>query len=112
MDFEGGAEPGGRFAQWTAVGVLAQAFPVDLLDRVIDQYWRREQRIRALPTRLVFYFVLALCLFPQESYRSMLKILMGAFGRPTAECRVPALAAIVKARRRLGSEPWKQSPGQ
>jgi hypothetical protein len=105
VDLEVGPEVDGRLAQWTAVGVLARAFPVELVDRVIDQYWRREQRTRALPTRLVFYFVLVLCLFPQESYRSALKILMGAFDRRTEDRRVPAIGAIVKARRRLGSEP-------
>jgi hypothetical protein len=69
--------------------VLAQTFPVELVDQVIDQYWRRELRTRALPTRLVFYFVLVLCLFPQESYRSALKILMGRSVAPrrSAGCR-------------------------
>lgn len=105
VDLEAGAGADGHLAQWTAVGVLARTFPVELVDRVIDQYWRRELRTRALPTRLVFYFVLVLCLFPQESYRSALKILMGAFGRPAGERRVPAVGAIVKARRRLGPEP-------
>jgi hypothetical protein len=105
VDLEGGAGADGRLAQRAAVGVLARTFPVELVDRVIDQYWRRELRTRALPTRLVFYFVLVLCLFPQESYRSALKILMGAFGRPAEESRVPTIGAIVKARRRLGSEP-------
>jgi hypothetical protein len=85
VDLEGGAGADGRLAQWAAVGVLVRAFPVELVDRVIEQYWRRELRTRALPTRLVFYFVLVLCLFPQESYRSALKILMGAFGRPAAQ---------------------------
>jgi transposase IS4-like protein/DDE family transposase len=105
VDLEGGIGGDGHLAQWTAVGVLARTFPVELVDRVIDQYWRREQRTRALPTRLVFYFVLVLCLFPQESYRSALKILLGAFGRPAGERRVAAVGAIVKARRRLGPEP-------
>lgn len=107
VDLERAAGPDGHLAQRTAVGVLARTFPVELVDRVIDQYWRREQRTRALPTRLVFYFVLALCLFPQESYRSVLKILLGAFGRPSDVPRVPAIGAIVKARRRLGSEPME-----
>jgi hypothetical protein len=105
VDLEAGAGVEGRLAQRTAVGVLARAFPVELVDRVIDQYWRREQRTRALPTRLVFYFLLVLCLFPHESYRSALKILMGAFGRPVEEYRVPTNGAIVNARRRLGPEP-------
>lgn len=100
-----GAWAEGRLAQRTAVGVLARTFPAELVDRVIDQYWRREQRTRALPTRLVFYFLLVLCLFPHESYRSTLKILMGAFGRRPEELRVPTNGAIVNARRRLGAEP-------
>jgi hypothetical protein len=56
-------------------------FPIELADRVIDQFWRREQRTRALPTRLVCYVLLVLCLFPDESYRPALKILLGTFGR-------------------------------
>jgi hypothetical protein len=74
------AEAGRSLADQAAVGVLARTFPVDLVDRVIDQFWVREQRARKLPARLVFYLVLALCLFPQESYRSAMKILMKAFG--------------------------------
>jgi hypothetical protein len=96
---------GVRLADQAAVGVLTRTFPVDLVDRVIDQYWRREQRTRALPARLVFYFVLGLCLFPQESYRSAMKILMSAFGRGEGGYRVPTTGSIGNARRRLGSEP-------
>ena len=103
MDSEIGAVV--RLADRAAVGVLTRTFPVELVDRVIDQYWRREQRTRALPARLVFYFVLGLCLFPQESYRSAMKILMSAFGRGEDGYRVPTTGSIGNARRRLGSEP-------
>lgn len=92
-------------ADRAAVGVLARTFPVELVDRVIDQFWRREQRSRKLPARLVFYFVLALCLFPQESYRSAMKILMKAFGRGADGPSVPTAEAIGNARRRLGADP-------
>ncbi|WP_342752338.1 transposase domain-containing protein, partial [Actinokineospora auranticolor] len=51
-----GVREGGGLADRAAVGVLTRMFPVELVDRVIDQYWRREQRTRALPARLVFYF--------------------------------------------------------
>jgi hypothetical protein len=34
-------------ADQAAIGVLARTFPVELVDRVLDQYWRREQRTRA-----------------------------------------------------------------
>jgi hypothetical protein len=85
--------------------VLARTFPVELVDRVIDKFWRREQRVRQLPARLVFYLVLALCLFPQESYRSTMKILMNAFGRGVGGRPVPTAGAIGTARRRLGADP-------
>ena len=103
MDLE--AEAGVGLADQAAIGVLTRTFPVELIDRVIDQYWRREQRTRSLPARLVFYFVLALCLFPHESYRSTMKILMSTFGRGTQGYRVPTTGSIGNARRRLGSEP-------
>lgn len=80
---------------------------MELVDRIIDQCWRREQRARALPARLVFYFTLVLCLFPAESYRSAMKILMSVFGRGTRGYRVPTTGSIGVARRRLGSGPME-----
>lgn len=105
MDLEVGAGPGPSLADRAAVGVLTRTFPVELVDRVVDQFWVREQRVRQLPSRLVFYLVLVLCLFPQESYRSAAKILMQAFGRGASARPVPTAAAIGNARRRLGAEP-------
>jgi hypothetical protein len=105
VDLEVDAEAGRSLADQAAVGVLARTFPVDLVDRVIDQFWVREQRARKLPARLVFYLVLALCLFPQESYRSAMKILMKAFGRGADGASVPTAEAIGNARRRLGADP-------
>lgn len=105
VDLEAGADAGGSLADRAAIGVLTRTFPVELVDRVIDQYWRREQRTRALPARLMFYFTLVLCLFPQESYRSAMKILMSVFGRGSQGYRVPTTGSIGDARRRLGSDP-------
>jgi hypothetical protein len=108
VDLEAGADAGGGgLADQAAIGVLTRTFPVELVDRVIDQYWVREQRTRALPARLVFYFTLILCLFPQESYRSAMKILMSVFGRGTRGYRVPTTGSIGDARRRLGSGPME-----
>lgn len=104
MDLDAGGA-GASLADQAAIGVLTRTFPPELVDRVIDQFWRREQRTRALPARLVFYFVLALCLFPHESYRSTMKILMSTFGRGAQGYRVPTTGSIGNARRRLGSEP-------
>jgi hypothetical protein len=105
VDLDVGVEASLSLADRAAVGVLARTFPVELVDRVIDQFWRREQRVRLLPARLVFYLVLTLCLFPQESYRSAMKILMQAFGRGADGRPVPTAGAIGSARRRLGADP-------
>jgi Insertion element 4 transposase N-terminal/Transposase DDE domain len=105
VDLEVDGESGRSLADRAAVGVLARTFPVELVDRVIDQFWRREQRSRKLPARLVFYLVLTLCLFPQESYRSATKILLKAFGRGADGPSVPTAEAIGNARRRLGADP-------
>lgn len=107
MDLEAGAGASVSGADQAAIGVLTRTFPVELVDRVIDQYWRREQRTRALPARLVFYFTLVLCLFPHESYRSAMKILMSVFGRGGLGYRVPTTGSIGAARRRLGSGPME-----
>jgi hypothetical protein len=107
VDLETGVGAGGGLADQAAIGVLTRTFPVQLVDRVIDQYWVREQRTRALPARPVFYFTLVLCLFPQESYRSAMKILMSVFGRGARGYRVPTTGSIGDARRRLGSGPME-----
>jgi transposase IS4-like protein/DDE family transposase len=107
VDLEAGAGVGGGLADQAAIGVLTRTFPVELVDRVIDQFWVREQRTRALPARLVFYFTLVLCLFPQESYRSSMKILMSVFGRGARGYRVPTTGSIGDARRRLGAGPME-----
>ena len=107
VDLEADAATGGSLADQAAIGVLTRTFPVELVDRIIDLYWRREQRARALPARLVFYFTLVLCLFPHESYRSAMKILMSVFGRGGLGYRVPTTGSIGDARRRLGSGPME-----
>ncbi|MFC5204111.1 transposase domain-containing protein, partial [Streptomyces kaempferi] len=58
-----------------AVGVLTQAFPQSLVDEVLAQTGRVQQRRRLLPARLVVYFVLAMCLFSGQSYAEVARLL-------------------------------------
>jgi hypothetical protein len=55
--------PDGWLPDRISIGVLARAFPPELVDGVIAASGAREQRRRLLPARLVMYFVLALWLF-------------------------------------------------
>jgi hypothetical protein len=88
--------------------VLTRVFPPDLVDRVVAEAGRGEQRQRLLPARVVVYYVLALALFAECSYEEVMRQLVeglawGSGWERTWE--VPSKVAIVKARRRLGSEP-------
>ena len=51
-----------------ALGALTRTFPPELVDQVIQQTGRAEQRRRLLPARVVVYFVLALALYGQVAY--------------------------------------------
>ena len=51
-----------------SVGVLARAFPRELVDEVIDAAGARERRRRVLPAWLTLYFVLA-CATRRELFR-------------------------------------------
>jgi hypothetical protein len=97
-----------RLPDHISIGVLTRVFPPDLVDRVVAEAGRGEQRQRLLPARVVVYYVLALALFAECSYEEVMRQLVeglawGSGWERTWE--VPSKVAIVKARRRLGSEP-------
>jgi hypothetical protein len=100
------------------VGVLGRWVTPGLVDEVVAQAGGerpvvggvvRRPRLRALPDRLVVYFVLGLCLFSGLSYRAVVKQLTaglaGALGG--VGWRVPAATALTRARRRLGERPFE-----
>jgi hypothetical protein len=58
-----------------AVGVLTQALPQSLVDDVLAETGRVQQRNRLLPARLVVYFVLAMFLFFGQSYEEVARLL-------------------------------------
>jgi hypothetical protein len=99
---------GDLLADRVALGVLASAFPPYLVDRVVDQSGVREQRRRALPARLVVYYLLAMVLFFRSGYGEVWdKLIEGlTWARPFAtgppRGMKPTPAAITYARKRLG----------
>ena len=50
------------------LGELTRQVPFELVDSVLVQTRATERRLRALPSRVGVYFVLALCLFPGVGY--------------------------------------------
>ena len=96
-----------RLTDHVSIGVLTRVFPPELVDGVIDEAGRREQRQRLLPARVVVYYVLALALFADGSYEEVMRQLVEGLAWETGWSQaweVPSKMAISKARKRLGKE--------
>lgn len=102
--------PDTGLSQRVALGVLLRSFPPALVDAVLDEADRREQRQRLLPARLMVYFTLGMWIFKTLSYEQILAELLGTVpGLAVANgAEEPATAAAIgRARRRLGVEPLR-----
>ncbi len=101
-----------------ALGALTSTFPPPLVDQVIEQTGRREQRRRLLPARVVVYYVLALALFAgaayEAAYEEVMRCLVEGLGwarsarrgrRTWPAWHVPGASALADARTRLGPAP-------
>jgi hypothetical protein len=97
-----------RLSDRIAIGVLTSTYPPELVDRVVAEAGRTQQRERLLPARVVVYLVLAMALFSGQAYEEVARLLAGGVGwarRWQQWFRVPSTPAIAKARARLGPEP-------
>jgi hypothetical protein len=94
---------GGNAGLRARLGVLTAVFTPELVDEVIAKHGRVERRLRLLPSRLVVYFVLALCLFARESYEEVIRLL--ASGLPGSRVLVQInRSSLSRARARLGDQ--------
>jgi hypothetical protein len=91
-----------------SVGVLTRVFPPDLVDEVIAEVGRTEQRNRTLPARVMAYFAIGMALYSDGSYEEVLSQLTDGLSWVSGwEDRYvsPSKSAIFQARARLGAEP-------
>jgi hypothetical protein len=95
---------------------LTHTFPPELVDRVIEQTGRAEQRRRLLPARVAIHFVLALALYGHAAYEEVMRCLVEGLGwaqqarrgrRSWPWWHVPGASALAEARERLGSAPLR-----
>lgn len=99
-----------RLSDHISIGVLTRVFPSELVDRVVAEAGRLEQRQRLLPARVVVYYVLGLALFSRSSYEEVMRKLVDGLSWASGwrqPWRVPTKAALFKARVRLGPEPLR-----
>ncbi|RFA10368.1 hypothetical protein B7R54_15000 [Subtercola boreus] len=100
-----------RLSDHLAFAMLARVFPPDVVDQVVADLGRVQQRSRLLPSRIVVYYVLGLALFSHSSYDEVIRLLVDGQAWSsgwTQSWPVPTKAALYKARQRLGWEPIQQ----
>jgi len=102
---------GARITDYISLGVLAKTFPRDRLQAALTATDRASQRQRELPAHVVVYYVIALALYMQVSYREVLRCLLEGLqwiAGPTRVVKVTGKSGISQARTRLGWRPLQQ----
>ena len=102
---------GSRITDYISLGVLTKTFPLDKVNAVVAAAGKTNQRQRDLPAHVVVYYVIALTLYMQVSYREVLRCLLEGVKwllGPEWEVKVAGKSGISQARTRLGWEPLKQ----
>lgn len=100
-----------RITDYISLGVVAKWFPREEVDAVLAQTGKASRRQRDLPAHVVVYYVIALALFMQVSYREVLRCLLEGLqwlAGPGARLKVAGNSGISQARRRLGVEPLRK----
>ena len=85
-----------------------KVFPAEVVDAVIAECGRTEQRRRSLPARSMAYFAMGMALHSEGSYEDVLALISDGIAwahREEGSGRLAGKAAISHARDRLGSEP-------
>src|SRR3954468_6639247 len=97
-----------RLSDLVSVGVLTRVFPPGLVDEVIAEVGRTQQRSRSLPARVVAYFAIGMALYSDGSYEDVLAQLTDGLSWTSGwqdRYVLPSKSAIFQARARLGAEP-------
>ena len=99
---------GSRITDYISLGVLNTMIPRTAVDAALEASSRQSIRQRDLPAHVMVYYVIALALYMQSSYREVLRCLLEGLqwlSDPSARPRVVGRSGISQARTRLGAEP-------
>jgi hypothetical protein len=102
---------GSRITDYISLGVVAKAFPLEKIRASLTATRKESVRERDLPAHVVVYYVIALALYMQSSYREVLRCLLEGIQwlvEPGAGINVAGNSGISQARTRLGWEPVRQ----
>jgi len=102
---------GSRVTDYISLGVIAKTFPIDKVHAALAGTKSASVRERDLPAHVVVYYVIALSLYMQSSYREVLRCLLEGVQwllDPSVAIKVAGKSGISQARTRLGFEPLRQ----
>jgi Insertion element 4 transposase N-terminal/Transposase DDE domain len=102
---------GSRITDHISLGVIAKTFPASQVHAVLATTGKTSMRRRDLPAHVVVYYVIALALYMQSSYREVLRCLLEGIQwlhGPSATVKVAGKSGISQARTRLGWQPVRQ----
>ena len=102
---------GSRITDFISLGVITKTFPDSAIGAVLARTGKASVRQRDLPAQVVVYYVIALALYMQSSYREVLRCLLEGvqwLRDPSSGVRVAGKSGISQARTRLGWEPVRQ----
>ena len=102
---------GTRITDFISLGVITKSFPVNAIRAALSSTGRTSIRQRDLPAHVVVYYVIALALYMQSSYREVLRCLLDGVQwllGPGTTLKVAGKSGISQARTRLGWEPLRQ----
>ena len=103
-----GMANGSRISDYVSLGVVAKAFPAEMVREVLRETGKQSVRERALPAHVVVYYVIALALYMQVSCREVLRCLLEGIewlSKTNLKAQVAGKSGISQARGRLGAEP-------
>lgn len=102
---------GTRITDYISLGVITKSFPVDAIRGALESTGRTSMRQRDLPAHVVVYYVIALALYMQSSYREVLRCLLEGIKwllGPGATLKAAGKSGISQARTRLGWKPLQK----
>src|SRR4051795_8715889 len=94
---------GSRITDYVSLGVIAKTFPSAQVLAILEATARNSVRRRDLPAHVVVYYVIALALYMQSSYREVLRCLLEGIQwlrDPSATIKVAGKSGISQARGR------------
>ena len=102
---------GSRITDYISLGVVTKTFPLDKIREALTATQKQGVRQRDLPSHVVVYYVIALALYMQSSYREVLRCVLEGIQwlrEPTAQIHVAGNSGISQARTRVGWEPLRR----